>query len=433
MQHAVTLLARNPAALTDHLSRLPSYLSTSHLLWTLSPHPSLPPNTLNTLTQTLRHLSPSSIGCLTAPVSLPSPTSSVFTANPTQPRPTPLITCSLAFFDPAEATLFRSAIPGRTEVQVGRSPGARRASAPQAALDPDAGVDWEDVWSRSASTYALPDELEALRQRADDVHTVVFFTDNAPQGLMSALSAFPSASKLGLIASSTPFITGRPFTLTHNAFIFSSGAVGLALSRPPRPTRVRTAFPGLTALTGELTVTRSEGNLIQELDHTNPSRILLTAIQASASGISGEAAKEHEYYLGVRAGGSTVQVHHVLSGDPARGTVALASEVAPPAGCVVQLFHGPRTGAPAPTLPPSLLQGKTKHLSFITASPEPTAAQEAYEGGDEMHVLEHAFLAASENGFLLGNTGAGAGAEGGEPAQTWTCTVPGGVVSVEWA
>ncbi|TFY50665.1 hypothetical protein EVG20_g11394, partial [Dentipellis fragilis] len=362
-------------------------------------------------------------GCLTAPISISPPSSSSFTSstpNPTQPPPTPLITCSLAFFDPTAAAVFRSSIPGRTEVQVGRSPGARRASMPQAALDPSASVDWEDVWSRSAGAYTLPEELETLRKRADDVHTIVCLTDNAPQGLMSALSAFPNASKLGLIASSTPFVTGRPFTLMHNDAVLSSGAVGLALFKPPRPAAT-TAFPGLTALTEELTVTRSEGNLIQELDKANPSRLLLAAIQTR--GIVGEAAKEHEFYVGVRAGGKTVQVHHILSGDPSRGTIALESEVAPAEGSVVQLFHGPRHGAPAPALPsPSSLAGLTgpgKRLSFITAPRDhPVSPNSDSESAVDVRVLDNVFLAASENGFLLGRNGDGEK----EKEKVWTCT-----------
>ena len=38
--------------------------------------------------------------------------------------------------------------------------------------------------------------------------------------------------QMGLIASSTPFINGRPFTLFFNDEIHSSGAVGVATLRP---------------------------------------------------------------------------------------------------------------------------------------------------------------------------------------------------------
>ena len=61
--------------------------------------------------------------------------------------------------------------------------------------------------------------------------------------------------KLGLFASSTPFVTGRPYTLIFNGSVKSSGAVGLALSAGPRPVP-KTAFPGQRAISAPLKVTR---------------------------------------------------------------------------------------------------------------------------------------------------------------------------------
>ena len=61
--------------------------------------------------------------------------------------------------------------------------------------------------------------------------------------------------KVGLVAASTPFVTGRPFTLLHDQLVYSAGAVGLALISPIKPTVV-SAFLGLKAITPVLTVTR---------------------------------------------------------------------------------------------------------------------------------------------------------------------------------
>ncbi len=61
--------------------------------------------------------------------------------------------------------------------------------------------------------------------------------------------------KLGLFGSSTPFVTGRPYTLVFNGSVTSSGAVGIALSAGRRPA-LKTAFPGLRAITTPLKVTR---------------------------------------------------------------------------------------------------------------------------------------------------------------------------------
>jgi small ligand-binding sensory domain FIST len=62
--------------------------------------------------------------------------------------------------------------------------------------------------------------------------------------------------KIGLIASSTPFVTGRPVTLFHNANVHSSGAVGIALTGGGIP-RSSIEFPGLKSITPPLIVTRS--------------------------------------------------------------------------------------------------------------------------------------------------------------------------------
>ena len=212
------------------------------------------------------------------------------------------------------------------------------------------------------------------------MHTIVALTDNAPQGLNQALSfSFAHAtqvgpcsplcskwklilyiSKLGLIASSTPFVTGRPYTLLFNGSVKSSGAVGLALSGGPRPVS-QTAFPGLRAITKPLKVTRcvtavlpshflsekqtyvrkSEGNLVNELDHANPITLLISAIEQSALGGHALAAKDDEFYLGVlRDGdgdGELWQLHHIMAGGPSRGTMALETETAPGEGTSVQV------------------------------------------------------------------------------------------------
>lgn len=64
--------------------------------------------------------------------------------------------------------------------------------------------------------------------------------------------------QLSLIASSTPFITGRPVTLFYNGSIFSSGAVGIAFNSSPSlpPPVVELSFPPLVALSNNLHVTR---------------------------------------------------------------------------------------------------------------------------------------------------------------------------------
>jgi hypothetical protein len=73
----------------------------------------------------------------------------------------------------------------------------------------------------------------------------------------------------------------------------------------------------------------------------NPTVLLISAIERSA--LTGRQAKDDEFYLGVLRDGDLWQVHHIMSGGPSRGTMALESEVAPRPGTSVQvryLLHG---------------------------------------------------------------------------------------------
>jgi hypothetical protein len=73
----------------------------------------------------------------------------------------------------------------------------------------------------------------------------------------------------------------------------------------------------------------------------NPTTLLISAIEKSS--LAGRAAKDDEYYLGVLRDGVVWQVHHIMSGGPSRGTMALETETAPREGTSVQvcyLLHG---------------------------------------------------------------------------------------------
>ena len=131
----------------------------------------------------------------------------------------------------------------------------------------------ESVWSRRVAGDALPASLREVRCTSttptalrsfrgvfvSDKRTCIRSSPNAPQGLNQALSSSFSLAtqagarhqsilqtkshkpKLGLFASSTPFVTGRPHTLIFNGSVKSSGAVGLTLSGGSRPV-AETAF-----------------------------------------------------------------------------------------------------------------------------------------------------------------------------------------------
>lgn len=115
---------------------------------------------------------------------------------------------------------------------------------------------------------------------------------------------------MGMICSSTPFITGRPFTMFFNDRVYSGGAVGVSISGVPH--RFHVDFPAnLKPITPQVSITRyftsiirshrsrrfysrsCEGNLINSLDNSNPTRMLLKAVETA--GIPNT--KEDDFYL----------------------------------------------------------------------------------------------------------------------------------------
>jgi hypothetical protein len=67
--------------------------------------------------------------------------------------------------------------------------------------------------------------------------------------------------QLGFLASSTPFVTGRPVTLFHDGEIYSDGAIGIALQLSLGHT-LTIEFPGLVDLTPDLQITRYHSFLL---------------------------------------------------------------------------------------------------------------------------------------------------------------------------
>lgn len=149
--HTSTVLARTPAAISSYLTRVATTFGGDHpFLFSLSANAP----ELQTLVSRLTTFSSQTTGCLSAP--LPGPASDG------------LISCSIGLFDVKKATPFRSIIPGRAAPQVGRWHAFRQRDDPAQEFPPGMeeglaeGVNWADVWDRSAGNNLLPLELQAL-------------------------------------------------------------------------------------------------------------------------------------------------------------------------------------------------------------------------------------------------------------------------------
>ncbi|KAJ7288536.1 hypothetical protein C8J57DRAFT_1280598 [Mycena rebaudengoi] len=408
-----TVLARSPAGLLSYISRLSNAYHHHVLLFSISPNVSSPD--LAELVQRLTKFSPQTIGCLSAP--LPGHSDD-------------LISCSFGLIKQNLCIPFRSHIPGRASPQVGRWHSFRQKEPlPDVREEdvPSGTVDWGSVWDQSLTNNALPAELQTIN--SDEIGTIIYFSDAAPEGLSNALASFPGATKLGLIAASTPFVTGRPFTLFRNDKIYDSGAVGVAVKHPKSNVQVK--FLGMKPLSSPMVVTQAEGNLVISLDYKNPTQLLLAAIKEAGVETSGsDSLKDNdEFSLGTLQSGEPQQMFNIMSGDPSRGTIALKSMSAPPAGVQVQFFH--RSKSTGLSIPKELSRpSEGRHTLGFISCPEtrqyvhPPLGAAVPDGIDQVYA--DMFLAGSDSGYILSRS------HGGVAEPPWNCTIPGGLVTLEW-
>ncbi|KAF9269193.1 hypothetical protein L218DRAFT_891300, partial [Marasmius fiardii PR-910] len=371
------LKSRSSATIISQINQIKSkvYDPNRHsLLFTIS-HPSL--------LDTIQSFSGEKIGCI---------------SSPTQNN---IITASIALINNSHSTLFRSTIPGIPKSQVGRS------------------------HSTTNNSFNLDNRLTPL-PNPSSINTFLYLSDTSPEGLISSLrSSFPSSHQLGLLASSTPFITGRPVTLFHNHEIFDQGAVGVAF-HSTSTSEIRLP-EDLNPLGEEMIVTSAAGNLIITLDNTNPTRLLLHSIQSA--GIDSTSAKaimfkeEEQFYLAVRDRDEISQIYTITSGDTSRGMIALDTTTALDVGLRVQFYHRTNTYTNShPLLPLSspspISDSENLRISLQVSEHDLESLSEP----DHPIVLDGVFHAASENGFVV--TTRSKSQSQGIP-HTWTCTIPG--------
>ena len=132
----------------------PFVKSRSHvLLFSISPAPSLPADELSELVYYFQSLRAERVGCLSAPAPLTTPAHGYSGTS-----------CTLAVFERDVATPFRSTIPGKETVQVGRWHALRKQELrPEGTQELVENVDWESLWAQNVYKHTLPAGLEDLR------------------------------------------------------------------------------------------------------------------------------------------------------------------------------------------------------------------------------------------------------------------------------
>ena len=148
--HTSTVISRKTPELLAYISQLRPTLSAHPLLYTLSVSQHTDPSELTQLVSSLKSLSANSVGCLSAPIPSSRPAWQQRTA------------VSLASFDEEYATLFRSTIPGRKQVQVGRWHAMHQKEEQPDTQDYSRDIDWESAFADSHEGNPLPEALQSL-------------------------------------------------------------------------------------------------------------------------------------------------------------------------------------------------------------------------------------------------------------------------------
>ncbi|KAF8585727.1 hypothetical protein K439DRAFT_1026749 [Ramaria rubella] len=398
-----TLVSRSSSSLLQHLSKANSNPDAVILF-------SVSTNALNNLEDIVSRLRLSArhiIGCLSAPL----------------PGAPETVVCSTATFSAQDCVPFRSEIRGRAPIQVGRSSN-RKTTIDHSISSLSDFTDGPLAWGSFGSSVQdpqLPSEL--LGQR--DINSVLFFSDDAPEGLVQSLNNIRDAENLGLTASSTPFITGRPFTLFYNDCVYSSGAVGIALRNSFRPTP-NVVFHGLVPLSAPMKVSKSEGNLIHELDQSNPVKMLIEAIATDSRMNQG---KDEIFFMGHLSNDPSSihevrRVYRILSGGPSRGSIALAADSAPTNG---EIFFSQSPNSPSAALATLKSQTHRPSIRFLCSSEIDMTSLEQHPSDkyeERIEIFENIFIAATENGFLC--------TKDASSTSMWKCVVPGALGGLTW-
>ena len=202
--------------------------------------------------------------------------------------------------------------------------------------------------------------------------------------------------------------------------VVSNGAVGIALLKSN--SRLNVNFDGVRPITGSMQVTASIGNIIESLDNSNPTRLLLQALGSSSSiDASGMASYSsihpllHEsVYLGTidPTSGAPTKMYKITAGDPSRGPLSLEAGRAPLTGEFAQVCREP-TFAPfvshanvlqffVPTEATTQSNGvqPTGAIDFVTVAEGVDGLEGGHTAG-EATTLDGTFFAASDAGLLV--------------------------------
>ncbi|KAF9277404.1 hypothetical protein BGZ68_009320 [Mortierella alpina] len=256
---------------------------------------------------------------------------------------------------------------------------------------------------------------------------VLMISDLEVHQFLEALDvASPTASKVGLMASSTPFITGRPVTMFYDGKLVQDGVLGVSLVKKAGShkhiegaTRTSVEYPSMAPLGPAMQITRCRGNIILELDESNATRLLLDRLQATTL------TKDKEFFLATgepttadqdedsNVDMSNATVYRITGGDPSKGNMAVDTVHDLKVGQWVQFIHHDKVQEHGHFVSPDRAHKDT--VRFTTSDPNNTIEEQSSMASrsDSDDTVQATFGGSSENGFIVGQANEG----------TWVCTV----------
>ncbi|KAI8595176.1 hypothetical protein EDD21DRAFT_420922 [Dissophora ornata] len=307
-------------------------------------------------------------------------------------------------------------------------------------------LDTADAWSAFKSISISRNQVQipnAARPSSASTtpsseQDIVMISDLEVHQFLEALDvANPEASKIGVLASSTPFITGRPVTMFYDGKVVQDGVVGVSVVKEVKKkagesddgkSKTFVEYPSLAPLGPAMQITRCRGNIILELDESNATRLLLDRLQTTTL------TKDKEYFLAtgeptdakadqqaVDVDMTKATVYKITGGDPSKGNMAVDTVHDLSVGQWVQFIHHD-SNLEQGHYEPSSNSGNQGLLRFTTTDPNNTLeeseelnGQHKQEGADSVQTV---FGGSSENGFVVGQPN----------GQTWVCTVTDSIV-----
>ncbi|KAF9982976.1 hypothetical protein BGZ75_005556 [Mortierella antarctica] len=296
-------------------------------------------------------------------------------------------------------------------------------------------LDTADAWSSFKSIsigqnqVQVPAAILAQSEGSSEKQEqdVLMISDLEVHQFLEALDAtIPAASKVGLMASSTPFITGRPVTMFYDGKLVQDGVLGVSLVKKAGrykeikgESRTLVEYPSMAPLGPAMQITRCRGNIILELDESNATRLLLDRLQATTL------TKDKEYFLATgeptaadqdedsNVDMSNATVYRITGGDPSKGNMAVDTVHDLKVGQWVQFIHHDKVQEHGHIATPA--RAHQGALRFTTSDPNNTIEEQLATPirPDSDDTVQATFGGSSENGFIVGQANEG----------TWVCTV----------